>query len=317
MNLPVHKHIFNISWIMKIVFLALLIIFIGRYVLANWQTVLTIGAPDVSWILIGSCFALVSILISPWVYKSLVQAYGYQLSYTTVLGVQSVSRLGKYIPGRIWIALIGVWLYSQAGVPKKVAAASIILISIFSILGASIIVSLGAWWIPIPRIIFGLVLVVTTLLFVIHPRIFYPVVNFGLSCINRKKIMPPNFQYTLILRLIIIYSVIWLVYGIGFYFLVRSYTPLSAIQIFPLVSIFALAQVTGFLVVIVPAGLGVREGILLLGLIPIVGEGQAIVLVGLCRLWQTALEMLMTLIGAYIVWYKKMHVFKRTERALQ
>ena len=61
------------------------------------------------------------------------------------------------------------------------------------------------------------------------------------------------------------------------------------------------ALVAGLLVVVAPAGLGVRESVLLLGLAPLVGEGQAIVLVGFCRLWQTVLELLLAVVGWYLL----------------
>ncbi len=304
------RHSLDIKFLFKIIITFLILGFLGKYVHDNWQTVLQVGSPEWQWVIIASLSALISILLSPMVYKSLVNAYGYKLSYSMILAVQSVSRFGKYIPGKVWAALLGVWFYNQAGIPKKIATASMLLISVFSILSAVIVISLGAKWIPISGFTTGISVLVLLLLIVIHPRIFYVVLNFGLRLIRRGEVSPTSIKYPLMLKIIMSQSVIWLFYGLGFYFLVRSYVPLSYEHLIPLISLFALAQITGLLAVVTPAGLGVREGVFLIGLIPIMGEGQAIVLVGFCRVWQTVLELLMSIIGLYIMKQNKLSILE-------
>jgi uncharacterized membrane protein YbhN (UPF0104 family) len=64
-----------------------------------------------------------------------------------------------------------------------------------------------------------------------------------------------------------------------------------------LIAIFNAAQIIGFLALFAPAGIGVREGVLSVGLQPLVGPGPAIVITGVCRLWQTAIELLLAGVG--------------------
>ena len=59
-------------------------------------------------------------------------------------------------------------------------------------------------------------------------------------------------------------------------------------------SLFVFAQIVGLVAVFAPAGLGVREGVLIMGLAPLVGPGSAIVISGACRVWQTLIELVMT-----------------------
>jgi len=77
----------------------------------------------------------------------------------------------------------------------------------------------------------------------------------------------------------------------------RSFEPLAWEHFPAVVALFLFAQVAGLVAVFAPAGIGVREGVLLIGLQPLVGPGPAIVITAAARLWQTALELLMAAVG--------------------
>ena len=289
-------------FIFKTILYAAVFGFLVSYVYGNWHAILEVGRPDLGWILLASVFALVSLLCTTWVYKTIFWAFGFNLSYGKVLGVQYVSRLGKYLPGKAWAVLWGVVLYDREGVSKTVAATSIALVSILGILGALFVIILfGVWSVPVPGGVLSLIFVAVMLLLSVHPRVFYPVLNYGLRLIGRAEIPANQIRFQLILSLLLAYIVIWVLYGAGFCCLVRSFSFLSAIDSLQLIAMFAFAQVAGLLVIVAPAGLGVRESALLLGLAPLVGEGPAIVLVGFCRLWQTVLEFLLAVVGWYLL----------------
>ena len=59
-----------------------------------------------------------------------------------------------------------------------------------------------------------------------------------------------------------------------------------------------LAQVAGFVALFAPAGIGVCEGVLIIGLQGMMGTGPAIVVTVVTRLWQTALDLTMAGAGA-------------------
>ena len=87
------------------------------------------------------------------------------------------------------------------------------------------------------------------------------------------------------------------VYGTGFFLLIQSFHRTPWENLPAVIALFTFAQIAGLVAVFAPAGIGVREGILLLGLQPLVGPGPAIVITGACRLWQTAIELVMAAIG--------------------
>ena len=85
--------------------------------------------------------------------------------------------------------------------------------------------------------------------------------------------------------------------GIGFVFLVASFYEVNLAAAPQMIALFLFAQVAGFLALFAPGGIGVRDGIIMLGLQPIVGPGPAIVVTGIARLWQTVLELITAAMG--------------------
>jgi uncharacterized membrane protein YbhN (UPF0104 family) len=86
-------------------------------------------------------------------------------------------------------------------------------------------------------------------------------------------------------------------YGTGFFCLTRSFSDVPWTTVPQIVGLFAFAQIAGFVALFAPAGIGVREAAFLAGLTPVVGAGPAIAITGVCRLWQTVLDLVMALIG--------------------
>ena len=101
----------------------------------------------------------------------------------------------------------------------------------------------------------------------------------------------------------------WLVVGVGFYMLVCSIYPVPASQFLYVAGIDGLSCIIGILAVFTPSGLGVREGIILLGLGLIMPKEYAVIISLVTRLWQTVAEFM--LIGIAIVINRGMKFYKK------
>jgi glycosyltransferase 2 family protein len=88
------------------------------------------------------------------------------------------------------------------------------------------------------------------------------------------------------------YALYWVVTGIAFAGLVRSLHPLAAADVPLAVAAYAAAYAIGFLALITPAGLGVREGVLTVALAQIMPVGVALAVALLSRLWMMLVELL-------------------------
>ena len=267
--------------------------FVGKYVLANWQAVADVKPPVPGWLLLGSLIALTSPLLSGWSCQRLVAAHGYKVSYQRALGLCYVPILGKYLPGKIWSLLAAVHLYAREGIPKKVATTCITLYMALGLASAAMVTLLMALvgGGP-PGRIWPCAAMIALLAAGLLPPIRYGVANAVLALLGQTRIQTA----VSLPRLLQVLAALILgksVYGVGFFFFVQGFLDVPLSDLSGLIALFTFAQIAGVVALFAPAGIGVRDGVLLLGLQPIVGPGPAIVITGACRIWQTALELIM------------------------
>jgi uncharacterized membrane protein YbhN (UPF0104 family) len=96
-----------------------------------------------------------------------------------------------------------------------------------------------------------------------------------------------------------LYAISWVLQGLAFWWLVMGLgLELSVLEGVPS---YPAAYVAGYVAIFAPAGAGIREGILVVLLGPILGAGAAIVAV-FARLWATLIELLPALLlaGGYL-----------------
>jgi uncharacterized membrane protein YbhN (UPF0104 family) len=88
------------------------------------------------------------------------------------------------------------------------------------------------------------------------------------------------------------YVVYWALTGLAFAALVRAMFPLAASDVPLVIAGYSASYAVGFLSLLTPGGLGVREGVLVLALAPIMPAGPALVVALVSRLWMMLFELL-------------------------
>ena len=94
----------------------------------------------------------------------------------------------------------------------------------------------------------------------------------------------------------------WIVLGLGIYMLTCSVYPVSVDKFLYVSGIYGLSRIIGILAVFAPSGIGVSEGILLVGLMLIMPEEYAVVISIISRLWVTVSELALVA-AAYLIKY--------------
>jgi len=284
------------------VVVALVLIFMGRALYLNWQAL-----QDYTWqfnypllaMAVMAAFGTLSLYV--WMWRFIVQRLGASVSYPQAFRIWFLANLGRYIPGKIWQFVGWFYLGEQAGIGRIQ-----ILTSITVNLGVQTLTGLGVGVVALAVMLgpelwtrfWPLVLLIPLgLLVAIQPGIMEAVLNWGLTKLGREPI-----SLGLRARDMVLFTlghlVCWATYGIAFYLFVRSLYPVPLHNLPLLGATYAAAWVIGFLSLLTPGGIGIREGVLayLLGFwlpAPI-----AIVISLLSRLWITAGE----LIGTVIAW---------------
>ena len=106
-----------------------------------------------------------------------------------------------------------------------------------------------------------------------------------------------------VLWLLAIYLVLWALLGVAFFLFIKSLTPIAISQLFAITCIYAAAWSIGFLSVITPSGLGVREGVLSL-LLTLVGLPLATATLAalLSRLWTLGAQLVLNGMAFGLYW---------------
>src|SRR5690606_36057873 len=95
------------------------------------------------------------------------------------------------------------------------------------------------------------------------------------------------------LRAVVAQAGIWLLLGLGFWVLARG----CGLDVGPVfaIGLFAAGYAVGFMVPIAPAGLGVRDAVLTLGLMPYVPAGEALAVTVMARMVYLVVDLALAL----------------------
>ena len=281
------------------VFLGAVLWFGGRLVAEHWNEVRGLSASlTPSWGRISWSAGLVAlsyaVLIGTW--RGMVIAWGSSLRVGQSARIWFVSNLGRYVPGKVWqIGAMGV-MASEAGVPPAAAVGSSLVIALVNILaGFGVVAATGtesfgsigveprALWIPL-----GFLAAVAASL----PWTLKSLVRFT-GRVTGRPVEAPNLPATAVWLAAAGCTVAWLLYGLAFQQLaIGVLGPAAAGDAWAYVAVFTLSYLLGFLTLVAPGGIGVREvamAAMLTGAGLTTGA-EATVLVVASRLWLTVLE---------------------------
>jgi glycosyltransferase 2 family protein len=290
-----------VLWAAKAFLLGAVLVFVGRYVVANWQQVRDVPAPRMGPLVWATVWGVLSSIGMAWIVGLVLAAHGSHVSLGKAVGLRFLPPLGKYLPGKFWSLIASLWLFARVGVPKHVAVTSIGLNMILGLLSQCLVIlAMQAKSAQHPAVTGTMIALSTAMILGLHPRVFYPCVNW----VFRRTGQPPletKLSFPALAGLVVVTSITWVFYGFALYNVLLSVAPLSLQAAPECIAAFLFAQVVGFIALFAPAGIGVREGVLLVALRPLVGEGPAIVVAGLARLWQTALELVLAAVGWWLL----------------
>lgn len=240
----------------------------------------------------ASAWLLAGYLVSAAFWGVMVaQLGGPRLALLDAAALFFVANMGRYLPGKVWQIAGLAYLAKGRGVSPGVAASAAVLGQATALGGATLVGGLAflqtAPGRPRELGVGLLAVVVLGLALVSVPRVFRSVVG---AAFRVARVTPPEAlerDVTFAARWVGLYALNWLIYATAFWGLVRSFgLPGTVLQVAPA---FAAAYVLGYLAIFAPAGLGVREGFLVLFLEPFLGAaalGAAVI----ARLWTTVVE---------------------------
>jgi hypothetical protein len=214
---------------------------------------------------------------------------GIRISYVDATRLYNLSQLGKYLPGSIWQFVGRAAAYrNQFGASYSQIRDSLLTESLW-IVGASLSVGTLLAGVPLWRFLsrnapFGLL------------WWFAGLAGVGVATAlalffwRREKLLSYVASAIPTPRVALVQAGIWALLGFSFWILVRA-CAMEASLLFT-IGLFAGGYALGFLVPFAPAGLGIRDAVLTIGLLPYAPPGQALAITVVARLVYLLAELL-------------------------
>lgn len=238
------------------------------------------------------------LLASMLTWRALVAAGGDRLSVVAACRVFFVSAIGKYLPGALWPYLAQVQLGARYGVAKASLALTgllqivVTLVTGFAVAALLLPIALP----PVHRQAPWLVVAAPVILFLLHPRLLALALALAARVLRRP--VPPVPSAAGIAAAAGWSGANWLSSGLMIFALDRSMGGGGGRGFLLAVGGWALAWCVGFVVVIAPAGAGVREAVLVFTLAPVLDHDRALVVALLSRLLNTVGDLVAALLSA-------------------
>ena len=103
------------------------------------------------------------------------------------------------------------------------------------------------------------------------------------------------------------YLLLWVLLGTAFFLFIKSFYPVVPSQLLLVTGTYAVAWSIGFLSVITPSGLGVREGVLSLLLTSVLPPATATFVALLSRVWTLGVELILGGV-AFGIYFRQRHI---------
>ncbi len=216
-----------------------------------------------------------------------------------------LSLLGRYVPGKIGLALVRIETYRKYPPEKVVLATGIELLCAVS---AALLLALAGSVdspVPLPSLYrWSSLAGILILAVILSPPVLTRATSLLMRVTGRKTSaeLPP---YHFILAFIAFYIIPGLLHGLGLFVLLDSMSGVGGGSYLAITGAYYAASLGGLIAIFAPGGLGVREGLLFLILPLVVPREDAVLAALLMRLVTLASEL--TLAGLFSIIYKGKH----------
>jgi uncharacterized membrane protein YbhN (UPF0104 family) len=246
-------------------FLALVLVLLGL-TLANepgtlWHQAQRLSVPSV---LLAFALSIAGLFFNLMVWREILADLGSPLSVTEAWRIYFIGNLSKYVPGSIWPVLVQAELGADHGIPRSRSAVSVLLSYTVMTCSGAVVAA-----ITLPFATAGSVAQYFWILFLIPVGIAVlspPVLNRLLRLVlraSRQPVLGQGVSYRGLARTMAWALSAWATNGLMIYVLMRQLAGDRQGTLLVSVGAYSLSWVVGFLAVFAPAGLGVREAVMI------------------------------------------------------
>lgn len=271
----------------------LIILFLARSIHSNWQQIREYPWQfDFPLLALAALFSSTWFFLRTWIWWQLVREMHERVPYWPAFRVFMVSEVARYVPGKIWQYVSRIYLAQRYNIPPALTLTSA-LVELLMIMVAAGVLTLANASRILPaleeqyRPLFLLALLAALAL--VHPKSL-KLWSRVLAKFLRQEWVPFDVRYSHLVMILAASLLTWVLSGFGFALFVQALTHGTDAHTAQLGTIYAASWLIGLLAIVVPAGVGVREGTMTLLLAVIMPHSTAAVIAIASRLWITLLE---------------------------
>ena len=261
----------------------------------NWTAVKEdLGRVDGWALAVALLLAVIGPVLTMLGWRVLMADLGSRLHVAPAGGIFFIGQLGKYLPGSVWSVLAQAEMGARLHIPRRRSA----VVGLISI-GLGVITGLLVGAAALPLLLrssasgsaLWLVLAVPLLVLAFWPRLLNRAIALGLRVLRREP-LEHELSGRAVLASVLLFIGAWLCFGVHVWVLAGSIGGTGSSLPLAAVAGYALAASLGMLAVIAPAGVGVREALLVLMLGQTMPTSAATAVVLLSRFIITAGDVL-------------------------
>jgi hypothetical protein len=240
---------------------------------------------------------LIALIATMQVWRLLLAALGSPLPVRAAARIMFIGQLGKYLPGSIWPVLAQMELGTVYKVPRHRSASASVLTMVLSLLTGLLIALVTLPFVTGSMPYRWAFLAAPILLVCLHPKVLNRVLG-RLLRLARQPALEQPLAGRAVAGALGWALTAWIFYGLQIWLLATRLGAPYGFGVLLATGGFAFAWCVGFLVIIAPAGAGVRE-VLLVGLLgPVLGVGGATAVALVSRALTTVGDLLTAAVAA-------------------
>lgn len=269
--------------------------YLGRAIAGNWEALRAFEWEMQPLPLLGSVVLHVAVLAwGVWVWSRVLRCFDYPpVPWTTLLRIWFLSNLARYIPGKVFQFLAVAHLGRGSGISGAVLLTSLVMHTGLALLSAVLLATwtLGAQLVPGAPAGPVAAAAAAASLFLVNPVLLNRALT-TVSRLLRRDVIRWTGRWRDGAVLLLLSVLSWCFYGVAYFLFVTAVTGLPLATLPLLSGVNALSFVAGYLAIVTPGGLGVREAAMTGLLLPLLPDGVAAVLAIGARLWTIAAEVI-------------------------
>lgn len=297
-NVPPIKQAMKVAWLLLVVSV------VGYFIFQRWDSLVPY-LKQLSWPIIVISFATMTLakLCLTYVMQQAALRNDIDITYAQSFWIYNLTQLPKYIPGSIWqfvgrIAVLKKIGFALGNIRDSMIIEHLWVIGSAAILGFPVLIFRWseldkqlavdnlAWLIVVAM---GASAVLVAAVAILRPTLRRKVLSYC-QTMGQRLVPPPATIVALV--------ACWLLFGVAFWITVTPLTFDDPMFVYA-VSVYCLAYVIGFLVPFAPAGIGVREFIIFVGLIGFLSIEGAFLVAALNRAAYLLVEAFLGIISTY------------------